>query len=240
MLAVDHILLKDLLRKSMRKAQFSIEETAEYLKVPKANLDNFLTGRVTEPYREMRDAIESFCEENGFTQNAIARSLAAIGSKRKQPETIRVLKFAFGIIQREIELGKLTRLQFIKETGIPKGTVHSFFRQSFRKCTANTKRMMEWLREKRGLDEQRLKEMMDGKLVTPLDQSELSKMGIKQKPDGAVMSSHVPGKHYLCTFLEDWESAQTIGAIMGCSTLTEAQKRTLIGKLFTQEFPTLS
>lgn len=67
------------------------------------------------------------------------------------------------------------------------------------------------------------------------DREQLADMGIL--PGKPLMKSDQ--KHYVCAYLDSWDFAQVIHSLMD-SPMPEADKKRLLGQLFTQDFPSLA
>ncbi len=71
--------------------------------------------------------------------------------------------------------------------------------------------------------------------VDQTDREQLADMGIL--PGEPTMRSE--RKHYACAFFSDFDFAQVVTALMN-SPIPEAEKKRLLGQLFTQDFPSLA
>lgn len=232
MLTITSVMLREVLKKALNKSGMTKKEAAEYMDCDKQNLYNFLSGRVSSPYEDVWTKIEGFCEENGFTQHAITRM---IGKTQKRQKVVKpTIKFAVDLCKGYIQRGDITQTQFVKETGMPHGSISSFLSQEGRVRTKNVERMFEWLLKTKGLSEEKIEQMAKGETFDEKEQ--LQSMGITGGKD-AVLSSGRAGKHYVCVNMNDDDFIDVLSSLGSNQALPQERRRELIRMLFKQDFP---
>lgn len=239
MLDVDHITLRDLLKKTMANKNLSAKDVAEKMGTNAQNIYNFLAGRVTSPYSDTWEKVETFLMDNGVGRSSILGQITPKkrrkrGEYKKHPEIIEAVEFLKQFIQDNPHIKKN---QLAKEIGF--SCPHSISPSGLRNIngkavTKNTKALVRWFREKTNqqpMTEQAALEKIFGSV---------SGANAAQKPaeQQFEMSNKQEGRHYVCAFIDDWETANLIGAIAS-TDMTENQKKSMLHKLFPSLFPTL-
>lgn len=235
MMNLTPLMLKDALREAMRKNNHSVKDVSDLCHCAPQTIYNLINGKISEPTEAIRISMEEYCQAYGMSRSQIMKKMAG----PKPLKVITHIKFAKKILKKMIDDGSITPIEFRRQSGMPASGYHSLWHREDKRESVVAKRLLKWLEEKHGLTIEKIREMEEKNI--------LESIGIiapvtdpKKENGGGIMSSEKPGRHYLCAFLDDWETAVLIGSIMQNHSVPEGQKRMLLGKLFSQEFPTLS
>lgn len=228
--------LKDAITEAMKKEGHSPEEVAELCDVSENTVRNFLSGRTSSLHEDTQNSFEEYCSAYGITRGAIMKKMQ--GRKKVQP--VKYVLHAREIIKKLIADGKIKPGQFLKEAGIPHGYSHQFWNGQHKVISKTARAALQFLEQRYGITVDKLNQMM---LTGQITVGEPVMGGVVEAQDekgNTVFTKPGEGRHYICAYLDDWESASTISSIMGNPALPESEKKKLLGKLFKQEFPTLS
>lgn len=228
--------LRDAVREAMKKEGHSPEDVALLCECSEQTVRNFLNGKVSEPTQDMREKFEDYASSHGVTRSALMRKMQ--GPRQYQP--IGYMLHAVKVLKHLIDEKKVKPMEFYSEAGIPSGSSHSLWHGDHKRISSTARRTLAWLEKRYGITVDTLNQMMVQNIV---DVNLVQRTKVEETADDngdIVMKATSHGKHYVCAYLDDWESASVIASIMGNAALPDTEKKKLLGKLFAQEFPTLS
>lgn len=238
------VMLRDLLKKAILKSGLSIDESAEMMVLNPMTIRSFCNRQIDSPNEETRSKMEKFIYDAGITRETVRQAMVKRGRGHQSgsaEKKIPALEQALAFVRSLLENKKYTQKQLAILMDIPRGTMGSLPGLHANRLTKNGKKIIDFYEKRSALSDPPLNTLLGGSTST--DKAQLAHMGIiaSEKPKSPMdMSSHRPGRHYLCAFLDDWESASVMASIMNNHSIPEAQKKTLLGKLFAKEFPTLA
>lgn len=228
--------LRDAVREAMKKEGHSPADVATLCECSEQTVKNLLSGKVSEPNEDTRAKFEDYTSAHGITRSTLMKRMEGPRKYKK----IGYMHHAVKVLRKLMEDGKVKPMEFYKEAGIPSGSTHSLWHGDHKRISHTARRTLEWLEKRYGLTVEKLEDMMMKNIV---DMGNLPTGGVVESEDekgNMVMTAASQGRHYVCAYLDDWESASVIASIMGNSALPDPEKKKLLGKLFAQEFPTLT
>lgn len=228
--------LKDAMREAMRKEKFSPADVASLCDCSEQTVKNFLEGKTSEPHEEIRGKFQDFCSAYGVTRTAIMKKMH--GKKQEQP--VAYVNFAVEFLRHLIKEGKVTPSEFAKATGITPSTKHNLFTNKHKRVNTGARLMLKFFEDRWGIDAADMSRRMLTRDMT-IGEPKMQPVSEEEDDNGnLVIRSAMKNGHYVCANLNDWESAVLISSIMGNPATPETEKKKLLGKLFAQEFPTLT
>jgi hypothetical protein len=133
------------------------------------------------------------------------------------------------MLDRYMRQNRKHNTDIAKATGLCAVTIGSFIKK--KTAQANTIELIEMYLKENGVLTRLNLPTVPHVVPTPHDTQIMKDMGIENT---------TPRRdHYVCAYLDDWEFAQLVTAIMQ-STMTEEAKRKMLGTMMTQTFGQLS